>query len=427
LISFAYLGIDLGTSGCRGVAIDAEGRQLAESSVTLPPSARDGRGGATQRPEHWWQATQRVLRQLVPQLGSHRPTALAVDGTSATLLLTDAKGQPLGPALMYDDSRARDEAAALAALAPPASAVHSPSSSLAKLLWLSGDLPADARHALHQAEWITGQLTGRWDLGDENNCLKLGYDPVARRWPDWFGELNIDRGLLPAVKPAGTRLGSLRPGLSEELGLPHDLQIVAGTTDSVAAALACGLHRAGDGATALGSTLAIKLLSPEPVFAPAYGVYSHRLFDDWLVGGASNSGGAVLRQFFSDAEMAAMQPSLQPDHPTGLDYYPLPAPGERFPVNDPQLAPRITPRPKQPVRFFQGLLEGIAAIEAQAYRRLQDLGAPAVRQVFTTGGGARNSAWQRIRQRHLGVPVSRARHDQAAYGAALLARSACRD
>lgn len=421
----AYLGIDLGTSGCRGLAIDAAGQVIAEQAVTLPPSQRDrDTGAATQQPQDWWRAVRQVLSGLAARLDSHHPLALAVDGTSATLLLSDAAGRPLSPALMYDDSRARREATRLAGLAAPDSAVHSATSSLAKLLWLQHELPEAAAHALHQAEWIAGRLTGRWGMGDENNCLKLGYDPQQRCWPDWLDGLPLARRLLPDVRPAGTLLGPLRGSLAAALDLPTDLQVVAGTTDSVAAALACGLQQPGDGATALGSTLAIKLLSDHPVFAPACGVYSHRIGGHWLVGGASNSGGAVLRHYFSDAEMAAMEPHLQPRQPTGLDYYPLPGPGERFPHNDPALAPRMTPRPVDPVCFFQGLLEGMAAIEALGYRRLAELGAPPLRRVFSTGGGAKNNPWRQIRQGLLGVPVLRAEHQQAAYGAALLARNA---
>jgi sugar (pentulose or hexulose) kinase len=421
----AYLGIDLGTSGCRGMAIDAAGEVLAEQAVALPPSRYDDAGGATQQPEDWWQAVVTVLPALLGELPDHQPQALAVDGTSASLLLTDADGHPLTAALMYDDSRAQAEAAQLATVAPADSAVHAASSSLAKLLWLSRNLLEGSAHALHQAEWIANRLTGVWGIGDENNCLKLGYDPVARRWPAWLDALAVDGRLLPRVVPAGSKLGNIDAGIARQLGLPADLHIVAGTTDSIAAALACGLQQVGDGATALGSTLAIKLLSDRPVFAPEYGIYSHRILDHWLVGGASNSGGAVLRQFFTDAQMAQLAARLDPRQPTGLDYYPLPRPGERFPVNNPQLLPRLTPRPQDNAQFFQGLLEGIAAIEAAGYRRLAELGAPRVSRVYTTGGGANNIPWQHIRQRLLGVPVVRAPHRQAAYGAALLAQRAC--
>lgn len=407
------------------MAIDDAGLVLADHAVPLPPSVRGADGQATQDPQDWWRAVQEVLRVLVGRLPKHRPAALALDGTSATLLLSDAQGTPLTPGLMYDDTRAKAQAAVLGDIASEDSAVHTPSSSLAKLMWWHRDLPAAATHALHQAEWIAGRLTGRLGMGDENNCLKLGYDPVQRCWPAWLDRLDLDRSLLPEVLPAGQALGRMVPALAASLGLPEDMLVAAGTTDSVAAALACGLTDPGDGATALGSTLAIKLLSPVPVFAPRYGVYSHRILGNWLVGGASNSGGAVLRQYFSDAEMAALEDQLQPDQPTGLDYYPLSRPGERFPVNDPALAPRMSPRPADPARFFQGLLEGIAAIEAAGYRRLAALGAPPVRRVVSSGGGARNRPWQAIRQRLLGVPVSQSPQDQAAYGAAMLARSSC--
>jgi hypothetical protein len=112
---------------------------------------------------------------------------------------------------------------------------------------------------------------------------------------------------------------------------------------------------------------------------------------------------------------------MDPERETGLDYDPLPAAGERFPVNDPALAPRLSPRPADDGVFLQGLLEGIARIEVQGYGVLRDLGAPQVRRVITVGGGASNPIWTRIRERLLGVPVVSAAHQEAAYGAARLA------
>ena len=82
--------------------------------------------------------------------------------------------------------------------------------------------------------------------------------------------------------------------------------------------------------------------------------------------------------------------------PTGLDYYPLPGTGERFPVNDPALTLRLAPRPADRVVFLQGLLEGIARIEARGYELLAELGAPQLTALGTTGGGAQNPARERI-------------------------------
>ena len=81
----------------------------------------------------------------------------------------------------------------------------------------------------------------------------------------------------------------------------------------------------------------------------------------------------------------------------------------------------VNPRPAEDDRFFQGLLEGIASVEALAYERLALLGAPPLRRVISVGGGARNEAWTLIRQRILDVPVTVAEQTEACYGAALLA------
>lgn len=92
--------------------------------------------------------------------------------------------------------------------------------------------------------------------------------------------------------------------------------------------------------TSLGSTLAIKLLSTTRIEDARFGVYSHRLDDKWLVGGASNTGGAVLRQLFSDDQLENLSMQIDPMEASPLDYYPLPTQGERFPISDPKMAPR---------------------------------------------------------------------------------------
>jgi len=418
-----FLGIDIGTSGCRSCLIDAAAEIQAGIQVPLPPPSRQG-AAVEQDPELWWSALTENLDRLAGRapapLDSVR--AITVAGTSATLLCCDASGRPLAPALMYNDARAGAEAQRIGRVAPPECAAHGPSASLAKLLWLlqspAGPL---ARHFLHQADWLLGRMSGHYGQADENNALKLGYDVINRRWPAWLAQLDIPPALLPMVTPAGIPAGLLAPAWCARWGMSTQTLIVSGTTDSTASFLATGVGP-GTGVTALGSTLVLKIGSAQPVFAPAYGIYSHRLGELWLVGGASNSGGAVLAQYFSVAEIERLSRQIRPGQPTGLDYYPLTAPGERFPVNDPALAPRLDPRPAADAVFLQGILEGIAEIEWRGYRRLNELGAPWPEQVVTTGGGAVNRAWRTIRASRLNVPVVAATHEDAAYGAALLAR-----
>lgn len=75
----------------------------------------------------------------------------------------------------------------------------------------------------------------------------------------------------------------------------------------------------------------------------------------WLVGGASNSGGAVLRKFFTDQELEDLTSKIDALVPTKLEYYPLPAQGERFPINNPDMQPKIEPRPEDDALFLQGM------------------------------------------------------------------------
>ncbi|MFO1055975.1 MAG: FGGY-family carbohydrate kinase [Dongiaceae bacterium] len=418
-----FVGLDIGTSGVRACAVDAEAAVVATSAAPMPAPLRDG-PRAEQDPAVWWTAALGVLRALVAGLGGRPVARIAVDGTSGTLLLVDGSGQPLSTGLFYNDARAAAEAAAVAGVAPPESGAHGPTAALAKLLHLAaGGLPAGARHAVHQADWIAGRLAGRHGVSDENNALKLGYDPLRREWPGWLDRLGVPRPLLPEVRVPGTVLGLIDPALARELDLSPETGVQVGTTDGVAAFLATRAAAVGDAVTSLGTTLVLKILADRPVSDPAVGVYSHRLGERWLVGGASNSGGAALLAHFDAARIEALTPRLRPERPTGLDYYPLPGPGERFPVRDPALAPRVTPRPADDAVFLQGLLEGIAAVEALAYARLAELGAPAPRRVLTVGGGARNAVWTAIRAARLGVPVLVADQTEAAYGTALLARA----
>lgn len=415
-----YLGIDFGTSGVRACLIDSDSNIITEQRHPLPSPYRNG-NQVTQHPRIWWEALQQLLDELCQHDACKNLRAIAIDGTASTVLLTDAAGEPLADALMYNDSSAIEYVAAIQQAAPKDHVCCSATSSLAKTLYLRDQVNTDSiAHILHQSDWILGKLSGHYDISDENNTLKLGYDPAQRLWPNWVNSL-VSLDWLPTVYPAGTTVATIAQPWVQRWQLPADTQLVTGTTDSTASVIATGINNPAQAVTVLGSTLVLKVLTDSPVADARFGVYSHRLGNLWLAGGASNSGGAVLKQLFTQQQLDEMTPQLNPDQLTGLDFYPLPASGERFPINDPKLAPRMTPRPANDVHYFQGLLESMAAIERQGYQLLQSLGAPYPEEVLTAGGGAQNSAWRQIRQQLLGIPVKIATHQEAAYGSALLA------
>lgn len=412
-----FLGIDFGTSGARAMVIDHQDRVLVEGSYRFPSLSPE------KRTDCWQQTLWKLISKIPAEVRSHLQT-IAINGTSSTILLCDANGTPLYPPQMYNDTCDLASLELLNTLVPPGHPVLSASSSLAKLLGMSRtvDMPP-VRYLLHQADWLAFLLHGRVGLSDDHNSLKLGYDPERSAYPDWFHQspLNQLLPLLPQVLRPGLKIGPIQLHLADRLGIPSECQICAGTTDSIAAFIASGANQPGVAVTSLGSTLVLKLLSPTRIDLADYGIYSHRLGNDWLVGGASNTGGAVLQSFFSTAELIELSQHIDPHQPSPLTYYPLLKPGERFPINDPFLEPQLTPRPEDSAEFLQGLLESMARIEAQGYHLLETHGAPPLKAVYTAGGGAQNTIWQTIRQRHLQVPCSAAQHQQAAYGTALLA------
>lgn len=448
------LGLDAGTSGVRAAVVGPDGAVWARHAVDAPLSAE---------PAHWWATLEAAVRGL-PADVRQKVQAVAVAGTSGTVLPLDARGLPLAPALLYYQSvdlPAPWSERLQAVATPPAAAA---SSSLAKLLHQALD-PALAPWlavCVSHTDWLTAALLGAVPVAaagersgtqpasfgpspthppslpalwtERHNALKAGADVAQGRWPAAVQAL-VEEALAasaqarpravslhwPLIATPGQTLGTLAPAVAERLGLPLAVHVVAGTTDANAAFLASGIQALGEGLTTLGSTLVLKQLCAQPLASAAHGIYSHWWGRWWLASGASNAGGRVLRQFWSDAQMAALTPRLRPQQPTGLDYVPLPGVGQRFPVADPGLQPRLSPRPADDAVFFQGLLEALARVEAQGYRLFQRLGAPALSRVWASGGGTRNPAYQQLRAQALGVPVATAAEGEPSVGAARLA------
>ena len=432
-MSALFLGVDLGSSGLRLAVLAEAGAPGGQPDATLL-SRQSPYPGRLEEPGAWLQGLIELLA-TVPEDIRRRVGAIAIDGTSGTLLACRADGSLLPPplelALPYHLAcpEQTDTITALLGQAPGYSAAHpaaSASGSLARALRLL----ALARQAglasglllRHQADWLMGWLLDDWRWGEEGNNVRLGWD---LQQGDWLAGVAPGLGAeaLPRIRSSGSLLGPLAPVAAARLGLPGDCQVVAGSTDANAAVLAAD-PQPGDGITVLGTTLVLKQFVAAPLAGA--GLSNHRMAGRWLAGGASNAGAGVLRRFFDDERIAELSRQIAPDRPTGLHLLPLSRKGERFPVDDPELEPILEPRPVSDARYLQALLEGLTAIEATGWQRLRQLGAPALRRVISVGGGARNSQWRALRSRALGIPVLNRPNRTAALGMALLARASFR-
>ena len=403
------LGIDLGTSGVRIAVIDSSCSLLQTESAPYQIGLIN--------PFDWRERCCTLIGRLKPDY-RHRLKAIAVDGTSGTLLACDQKGLPLAEALPYSFA-CPNFTAQLQALSPQGGPASSASGSLARALHLVDQHKAPLL-LRHQADWINGWLLDNWSYGEEGNNLRLGWDLSKSAWPDSFTSQPW-WDALPEIRASGSVLGPLSPQRAIDLDLPKDLLVVAGTTDSNAAVLTADAED-DEGITVLGSTLVLKRFTDQPL-SPGPGTSTHRVGGRWLSGGASNAGAAVLKQLFPGIDLAELSRQIDPDQNSGLQLRPLPKCGERFPVDDPHLEPILTPRPVSDSLYLHGLLEGLTQIEHAGWQRLTSLGADPPRKIVTLGGGARNPQWRRLRERQLGVPI-RSCNTPPAAGVARLALQA---
>lgn len=443
-LSSYVLGIDMGTSGVRCLVVDEAGRTVAQGSSPLPVPKVDVLWHE-QDAELWWTGTTDALKKTSKDLRANggRPEyiqALAVDGTSGTIVPVDRDLKPLRAGIMYNDARAHREAERLNELGEETllrlGYRFNASFSLAKILWLiqnEPDVVEKTYEVLHQSDFITSRLSeapkryGK-SMSDASNALKSGYDILEHCWPEYLSEAGIEMAKLPEVKRIGQALGTVSKDIAEDLGLNPECVIVAGMTDGTAGCVASGANKIGDMNTTLGTTIVWKMLTSALVCDPEGRLYSHRHpGGGFLPGGAGNSGGEGLSSFFQGSpksiaeNLARLASEISSGPPTGAITYPLASPGERFPFVDSNFVAFTTASKEDESFLYRSCLEGIACIERWGYEVGAELGAECEGEVWTTGKGADIDPWLQIRADFLDRPVCRASRPESAYGTALVA------
>ena len=443
----AWIGIDLGTQGVRGLVVDDDGQVLAvaERPLSSHIGEIDGRRTHEQDPEQWWSATAEVLAEMVGALRQQdrpgpRIAGIACDSTSGSFLLADPSGRPLTAGLMYDDARGagelHDVRAAGHALWQRLGLSVQGSWALPRMVWLArqGRWPSNAR-LLHQGDLVVERLVGHPVATDTSQALKSGVDLQSLAWPDEvLAALDLPIQSLPSVVLPGSPLGVVSRAVAELTGVAAGTPVFAGCTDGCAAQLGAGAVAPGQWNAVLGTTLVLKGVTEELLHDPTGAVYSHRSPDGgWWPGGASSTGAAAVRDLFARADLAALtEAAARVDLADVPVVYPLTSRGERFPFVAPSaegfaLGDGRAPTPlarlsavRDDATAFAAVALGVASIERLCVDLLDLSGAP-VESVAMTGGGARNLWWTQLRCDLLGVPVQLPERAESALGAAVLA------
>lgn len=300
------LGVDVGTTSCKAVLFDSDGRTLGGGSAATP--WRTVAGGAEMGPGDLRAAVLESIATALSGRGEVRVGAVGVTSMAETGVLLDASGRHLAPLIAWFDARGGEQAAALAADVPRfpihAGVPHSPTPSLVKHRWLieTGRLAAPPRRWLNVAEWVVKELGGE-EVAEHSLSSRTGYldiDRVAWR-PELLEWSRMPDRLLAPLRPAGTPAGRCRVG---DARLDGALLTVGGH-DHICAALGAGLTAPGDVLASMGTAQALVRTLPssppedqveETVVGCGITVGPHVLEGRWALLAGGLFGGILARR-----------------------------------------------------------------------------------------------------------------------------------
>jgi xylulokinase len=405
----ALVGLDVGTSGVKGVAIDEEGRVLATASADYPLS-RPQPGWSEQEPEDWWRAAEDVLAR-VPD------GPIGLSGQMHGLVVLDAERHVLRPAILWNDQRTAyecrevEERIGFTRLLELTGNRALTGFTAPKLLWLRRHEPdryARVRHVLLPKDYVRLRLTGELavDVADASGTLL--FDVRRRVWSEEVcAALEIPLDWLPAV---------------------HESTEIAGAGDQAAAALGVGIARPGPVSVVLGTSGVVFSALPAYEHDPEGRLHAfcHAVPDTWhAMGVMLNAAGSAswLRHVLA-ADLVNLEQEAEHWQPgsEGLLFAPYLA-GERTPHPDAYARGAFVGLSARHDRgaLWRAMLEGVAYGLRDSLELLRELGArPESGRI--SGGGTRSELWLRIVASVLGLPLETTGSEEgSAFGAALLA------
>ncbi len=398
------LGIDVGTSGTKALAISPEGTILASASANYG-CAHPKPLWSEQDPEDWWTATVKVVRAVIKQ-AKLKPADVAAIGLSGQMhgsVFLDKAGKVIRPAILWNDQRTAKEC----------EEIESRAGGRAKLIQMVAN-PALAGFTAPKILWL------------RNNEPKNFAKTV--------------KVLLPKCYESEEVTGTLTANVAKQLGLTTACKVVGGAGDCAAGAVGNGIVKTGLLATSIGTSGVVFVHSDEPQCDPAGRLHTfcHAVRGKWHMMGVILSAGGSL-QWFQDAlcstickngsrkptvsfEELVKEAAATPTGAEGLQFLPYLA-GERTPHLDPHARGALIGLTLAHGRghIVRSILEGVTYALRDSFEIIEGLGVP-VKQVRAGGGGAKNPFWRQMQADVFGKAVSAMAADEGpAYGVALLA------
>ncbi len=447
------LGIDVGTSGTKTLAIDATGAILATASAEYPCSYPRP-GWSEQDPGLWWEATKATIRAVLEK-GGLKPTDVTGVGLSGQMhgsVFLDENGEVIRPALLWNDQRTAAECAEIERRAGGREPLIRMVGNLAltgftapKVLWLRNHEPKNwerVRQVLLPKDYVRYRLTGTYatEVSDASGTLLL--DVANRRWStELLGKLDLDASLLPACYESDEVSAKVSAIGAEATGLAVGTPVVGGGGDQPAGAVGNGIVRPGAVSATMGTSGVVFAHTPEPGFDPLGRLQRgcHAVRGAWHVMGVVLAAGGSFQWFRNSVGQAAMdeaqrrgvdpyflltdEAALAGPGAEGLFFLPY-LTGERTPHFDPDAKGGwigLTVRHGRP-HLIRAVLEGATYAMRDSLELIREMGVN-LTEIRLSGGGARNPLWKQIQADIYGQDVVTINASEGpAYGVALLAQ-----
>jgi len=445
------LGLDIGTTGVKGIVLDVDGHTVASASEEYPLSTPKP-NWAEQNPEDWWQASVKVFRKLSSELGNSASSIRAVgfSGQMHSLVLLDRRDRVLRPAILWCDTRTDAECKSIhesigreklrLLVGNPALEGFT----LPKILWVRNhepDVYQQIKKVLLPKDYIRYRLTGEFATEVSDASGTLLFDVAHRCWSeDILRKFSIPREWLPSVTESIDVSGQLTEGAAKETGLPAGIPVVGGGADNACGAVGSGVVTKGRVLASIGTSGVVLAPTDTMQVDPQMRAHTfcHGVPSSWYVMGVILMAGGALR-WFKDTFAMNNQESARSK---GIDVYDLITRGaETVPPGAeglqflPYLIGERTPHQSASARasfvgatirhtrhqFARAVLEGITFAMRDSLEIIKSLGIP-IEQVRLTGGGARSHFWRRLQADIYGQEVATVSTTEGpALGAALMA------
>lgn len=455
------LGIDIGTSGTKTVAIDSNGQLLAQANESYP-SAQPKPLWSEQNPEHWWNATVSTVKQVMSRanIRGDDVVAIGLSGQMHGAVFLDSNNNVIRPAILWNDQRTAVETLEMEESVGGRSTliqmVANPGLTgftAPKILWLRKHEPKNfekTRKILLPKDDVRRRLTGEFatDVSDASGTLLL--DVSKRQWcKPLLSKLDLSIDLLPRCFESDEVTGALSRESADLLGLSTKCVVVAGAGDCPAGGIGNGVVKSGIVSTIVGTASIALIHSDQFALDPTGRLHTicHAMPGKWLMMGANLCGGGALQWFrnelcATDFSMFQNEGSSKPSSDNGRTFYEtlsgeaqnvppgseglffLPyLSGERTPHNDPYARACFLGLTLAHTRghMVRSVMEGVAYNMRDSIEMMEELGVP-VSEIRVTGGGSHSEIWRRIQADTFGRSVHTINCEEGpAYGVALLA------